>query len=161
MTDPVLARLAEGIGLRLQGHVVEARARMRQLWDEIGGAAGDPLLRCAIAHSLADAQEDVHAELGWDIAALAAARAVTDDDVVAAGMEGSAAALFPSLHLNVGESYRRIGALDRARQHLEVGLRTTEVLPDGEYADMIRGGFADPEERLRPSRAPVSHHSFE
>lgn len=119
--DPVLARLPEGIQLRQQGRHAEARAVMEQLWNEAGGADGSPLHRCTIAHSLADAQHDVNDELRWDLAALDAAREVTDADVAAAGMGGSAAALLPSLHLNLAECYRKLAQHDHAREHLQLG----------------------------------------
>lgn len=146
--DPILARIPEGIELRQQGRNAEARAVFEQLWADIGGEAGDPLHRCTIAHSLADAQDDVHDELRWDLAALDAARAVTDEQVAAAWMGGSAAALFPSLHLNIADCHRKIGDLNQARAHLDHARQAVDALPDGEYGAMIRNGLRDLEQRL-------------
>lgn len=147
-SDPILARIPEGIKLRQQGRNAEARAVFEQMWTDIAGEAGNPLHRCTIAHSLADAQDDVHDELRWDLAALRAAHAVTDEQVAAAWMGGSAAALFPSLHLNIAECHRKIGDLDQARIHLDHARQALDALPDGEYGAMIRNGLRDLEERL-------------
>lgn len=146
--DPVLARLAEGIELRQQGHNAAARSVFEQLWTEIGAESGNPLHRCAIAHSLADAQDDVSEELRWDLVALEAGQLVTDEQAAAAGMGSSAAAFFPSLHLNLAECYRKIGDLEEARAHLDRGLHTMSALPESGYAAMIRGGLDDLARRL-------------
>lgn len=144
MTHPsaVLARVPQGIELRQQGRNREAREVFDQLWAEIGGEAGDPMARCMIAHSNADAQDDVEDELRWDHIALDAARAVTDEQVTAAGMDASgAAALFPSLHLNLAECYRKLGNFEQARAHLSDARQTLDALPDGDYATTIRDSF--------------------
>lgn len=146
--DPVLARLHEGIQLRLQGRHAEARVVMEQLWNDMGGADGAPLHRCTIAHSLADTQDEVDDELRWDLAALDAAREVTDADVAAAGMGDAAAALMPSLYLNLAECYRKLGQYVHAREHLLLGSRSVDELPAGEYGDSIRGALADLARRL-------------
>lgn len=140
--SPVLARVPQGIELRQQGRNREAREVFDQLWAEIGGEAGDPMARCMIAHSNADAQDDVEDELRWDHIALDAARAVTDEQVAAAGMgTSSAAALFPSLHLNLAECYRKLGDLEQARAYLNDAREGLDALPEGDYATTIRDGF--------------------
>ena len=62
MTEPdaVMARIGEGIALRECGERVAARDLFEQVWSEIGGENGDPFHRCALAHSMADVQDDVH-----------------------------------------------------------------------------------------------------
>jgi hypothetical protein len=45
-----------------------ARRLFADLWEEIG-AGGDALHRCALAHSMADVQDDVREELVWDLRA--------------------------------------------------------------------------------------------
>lgn len=140
--SPVFARIPQGIELRQQGRKGEARELFDQLWVEIGGEAGDPMARCMIAHSIADAQDDVEDELGWDHIALDAARAITDEQVAAAGMgTSSAAALFPSLHMNLAECYRKLGNFEQARAHLSDARQTLDALPDGDYATTIRDSF--------------------
>ncbi len=123
-----MERIGSAIGLVQRGLMVEARLALAALWLEVGseapigaGSEMTALHRCAIAHSMADAQPDPADELHWDLRALDAARAVTDLDVTATGMGGSAAALLPSLQLNVGESYRKVGNLAAANEHARQG----------------------------------------
>ena len=119
----------------------QARAAFAQLWQD----ADEPLHRCAIAHAMADVQDDPREELAWDLRALDAAASVTDEDVAAAGMTGTAAALHPSLHLNLGEDYRKLGEPAAAHRHLDLGLAACETLPEDGYGRTIRDGL----ERLR------------
>src|SRR5699024_9611480 len=127
--------------LRQQGRNREARELFEQLWTENGEEAGDPVARCMIAHSTADAQDDVEAELRWDHIALDAARAITDEQVAAAGMGSSAAALFPSLHLNIAECYRKLSDREQARVHLNDARQALGTLPDDDYGTMIRNAL--------------------
>jgi hypothetical protein len=107
-----------------QGHRTEPAWRTRsrtsrvaQVWIDIGEESGDPFRRCALAHSIADVQDDEHHELVWDLRALKAA----DERAAQAGVRSPVAGFYPSLHLNLGECYRKLGDLDRARAQLERG----------------------------------------
>jgi hypothetical protein len=144
-----MTRIGEGIGLRDSGNRTAARQLFAQLWDQIGGDRGDPLHRCALAHSMADVQEDVGDELTWDHRALEAADLVSDDRAAAAGIPSPVAGFYPSLHLNLGEYYRRLGEYDRARRHLEAGLGSVDALSDDGYGHMIRQGLARLGQRLQ------------
>ena len=112
------------------------------MWNDIGGESGDPLHRCALAHSMADVQDDRHEELLWDLRALAAADLITDAQATDAGITSPVAGFYPSLHLNLGECYRKLGDLDQARQHLERGQVAVASLGNDGYGQMIRGGMA-------------------
>lgn len=136
-----MARIAQGIGMRERGERAEAATLFAALWDEIGADRGDPLHRCAVAHSMADAQPDVHDELRWDLRALEAADALTDERVASGGIAGPAAGFYPSLHLNLADCYRRLGDVRRAREHLQNGRATVELLGNDGYGRMIRGGL--------------------
>ena len=61
--EQMMARIGEGIGLSQRGDRSAARQVFAQVWQDIGGESGDPLHRCALAHSMADVQDDVHEEL--------------------------------------------------------------------------------------------------
>ncbi|SHH00268.1 hypothetical protein SAMN05443575_3062 [Jatrophihabitans endophyticus] len=135
--DPVLAR----VGAAVVADPARARELLDELWADIGADTGDPLHRCAVAHALADVQDDVAQELRWDERALAAAGEVTDERVTASGMAASAAALYPSLHLNVGECHRRLGNRARAAEHARLGLAATASLGDDGYARLVRDGL--------------------
>src|SRR5699024_9953950 len=126
---PMMSRLARGIELGRQGSLAAARTTFTVLWHELG-PQGDALLRCSVAHSMADVQDDPHDELRWDLRALDAAEEITDARVRSAGMGTSARALYPSLHLNLAEAYRTLGQLDHAGDHLERGRATADALGD-------------------------------
>ncbi len=150
MTEPdaVMARIGEGIALRERGERVAARDLFAQVWSEIGGEDGDPFHRWALAHSMADVQEDVHEELAWDLRALAAADLLTDERAARGGVAGSVAGLYPSLHLNLGECYRKLGEFGRAREHLDRGRSSADALTSDGYGQMIKAGLDRLADRL-------------
>ncbi|GAA3133382.1 hypothetical protein GCM10017600_45210 [Streptosporangium carneum] len=150
MPDAVMTRIGQGVELGHRGERDAARRLFAELWDEIG-EAGDALHRCALAHSMADVQDDVREELKWDLRALEAADQVTDERAAQAGVAGSVAGFYPSLHLNLGEAYRRLGELDSARDHLERGLAAVGALGDDPYGKMIKGGLEGLARRLSPA----------
>lgn len=127
--DPLMARIGEGIALRDQGAHVAARDLFAQVWSDIGGERGDPFYRCALAHSMADVQDDVNEELRWDLLALTAADLIT-------------------LHLNLGECYRKLGEMGLAREHLDRGRASVNALGDDGYGQMIKGGLDRLADRL-------------
>ncbi len=138
-----LARIAEGVASHHhRGRPAEARELFARIWDEIGGESGDPLHVCVLAHAMADVQDDVREELLWDQRALAAAGLLTDDRVAQAGVPLPVAGLYPSLHLNLAECYRRLGDPGRAREHVELARAGIGALGDDEYGRLIRNGLA-------------------
>jgi tetratricopeptide (TPR) repeat protein len=148
-TDPTMARIGQGVELNHhQGQREAARELFAQIWDDIGGEQGDPLHVCVLAHSMADVQDDVHQELMWDLRALTAADLITDDQVAQAGVPLSVAGLYPSLHLNLSECYRKLGDLDRAREHLQQARAGIGALGDDEYGQLIKNGLERVAEQL-------------
>ncbi|GAA0247109.1 hypothetical protein [Cryptosporangium japonicum] len=141
ITDPTLLRIGEAAQLNHRGERETARRLLTELWHEIGGEEGDPLQRCVLAHSLADAQDDVRAELEWDQRALAAVALLTEERLADAGVPMSVAGLYPSLHLSLCECYRKLGDLDRAHEHLRAARDTVGALGDDEYGRLIRDGL--------------------
>ncbi|GGL88425.1 hypothetical protein [Nakamurella endophytica] len=139
--DPVLSDVAAAAGIGARGDRASAARLLDGLWQRIGGVAGDPLRRCAVAHALADVQDDPRLALQWDLRALAAGSLVDDDGAAAAGLAGSAAALLPSLHLNVADGYFRTGDVPAALRHVAAGLAALPMLPDDGYAAMVREGL--------------------
>ncbi|GGP05225.1 hypothetical protein LDL08_05865 [Nonomuraea glycinis] len=147
--DPTMARIGQGVELHhQQGRREAARELFAQIWDDIGGEQGDPLHVCVLAHSMADVQDDVHQELMWDQRALAAVGLITDERVAQAGVPLSVAGLYPSLHLNLSECYRKLGDLDRAREHLQHARDGLGALGDDEYGQLIRNGLEQVAEQL-------------
>jgi hypothetical protein len=148
-TDPTMTRIGQGVELHHhQGRREAARDLFARIWDDIGGEQGDPLHVCVLAHSMADVQDDVHQELMWDLRALAAVGLITDERVAQAGVPLSVAGLYPSLHLNVSDCYRKLGDLSRAREHLQRARAEIGALGDDEYGQLIRGGLERLAEQL-------------
>jgi hypothetical protein len=145
--DPTMARLGEAIALSQGGDRTGARLLFAQVWEDVG-PDGDPLHQLTLAHHMADVQDDPADELLWDLRALAAADGVTDEQAAAAGSASPVAAFYPSLHLNLGDVYLRLGELDDAQEHLRLGLAAVDELPDDGYGQLIRGGLERLAERL-------------
>jgi hypothetical protein len=149
--DQTILRIGQGVELHHhRGEREAARLLFAQIWDEIGGEQGDPLHVSVLAHAMADVQDDVHQELIWDQRALAAADLLTDDRVAQAGVTLPVAGLYPSLHLNLSECYRKLGDLDRAREHLQQAQAGIGELGDDEYGRLIKGGLDRLAEQLTP-----------
>ncbi|MGZ0153254.1 hypothetical protein ACXJJ3_39755 [Kribbella sp. WER1] len=107
-----------------------ARHQLTTLWD----TSTDPQERCAIAHYLADLQDDVDAELKWDLRAL---ECVQDDGWL------------PSLHLNLADDYRRLAQPELANEHLAAARSGLPDLPEGAYGDVIRAGVGHVADALK------------
>jgi hypothetical protein len=151
--DEVMLRVGHGIELGQAGERSAARMVFAELWQQIG-EEGDPLHRCAVAHSFADVQDDPNDELVWDLRALQAAELITDDRAQAAGIASPVAAFYPSLHLNLGEVYRKLGDLDLARLHLEQGQATAAALGEDLYDHVVKAGLDALAQRLSPPQQP-------
>ncbi len=147
--EPTMVRIGEGLKLSQRGEREAARRIFAEVWVDIGEESGDPLHRCTLAHAMADVQDDATEELVWDLRALDAAELITEERATEAGVQGSVSAFYPSLHLNVGECYRKLGALDLARAHVERGRAAAAALGDDGYGEMIRNGLDRLAERLR------------
>jgi hypothetical protein len=148
VTDATMAEVGRGLALSHGGEHDAARRLFEALWEDVGGEGGDPLHRCAVAHAMADMQDDPADELVWDLRALAAADLISDGRAAEAGMTASVASLYPSLHLNLGECYRKLGQQEPAREHLRRGLAAAGALPDDGYGRMVRGGLDRLSDRL-------------
>jgi hypothetical protein len=135
--EPMLVRIQEAAALDDQD---DARDELAEIWDELG-PSGDPLHRCALAHAMADLQDDPSDELKWDLRALDAAGLISDERAREAGMVATVVSFQPSLHLNIAEAYRKLGEPWDARDHLDLGLAAVDALPDDGYGRMIRAGL--------------------
>jgi len=138
--DDVMTRIGQAVELGQRGERPAAWRLFAELHEQIG-PDGDALHRVALAHAMADVQDDPREELAWDLRALQAADAVTDERAAPAGVAGPVAGLYPSLHLNLGEDYRKLGDLPAARRHVELGQAAAPILGDDGYSRMIRGGL--------------------
>ncbi|MFG3257700.1 hypothetical protein [Streptomyces sp. NPDC048172] len=78
--DGTMVRIGQAIMLHRAGDREEARNRFGLLWKE-AEESGHLFHRCAIAHYMADTQDDPVDGLEWDLRALAAADALTEERV--------------------------------------------------------------------------------
>lgn len=115
-----MTKVGEGIELLHQGERAAARALFAQLGTPIE-EGGDALHRRALAHWMADAQDDPREELAWDLRALEAAGSISEERAQQAGVAGTVSGFYPSLHLNLGEVYRKLGDQQKAAEHLPLG----------------------------------------
>lgn len=134
--DPVMRRAFEGQRLLLQGDRAGARELYAALWASLDAAGDeDPMHRVWIAHVTADAQDEPAEQVHWDLVALRAADLAAERG----GVDGVGVRTFyPSLHLNLGEGFRRLGDVRRARDHLAEAERHLRGHPD----DDERAGIA-------------------
>ena len=139
MTDEVLVAIDAGLRQHIGGDRAGAYATFTALWASIG-PDGDPLHRVALAHHMADVCDDPAEELEWDLRALAAAGAMTDS--------ATARGFYPSLHLNLGEDYRKLGDMAAAREQLSLARARLDALCNDDYAAGIRLALDGLAERL-------------
>ena len=128
----------------------EGAPRLRALWE--ASRPEEHAQRCVLAHYLADLQPHLANEVRWDEIALEEFSQVHENDLSLVGI-ASAAGLAPSLHLNLGEGYRRQGDIARAREQLVLGRAAVGTLGDDGYATMIRKGLDGLGGRLDASNA--------
>lgn len=133
----MMQRIHRGIEHVQRGERELARHVLQQAWNDLS-PDGDPLHRCAAAHTMADVQDDPRDELTWDLRALAAAAQISDEHVAEAGVDGPVLGFYPSLHLNLADVYRRLGESSFALDHIRLGLAALEHLAPNPYLAEIR-----------------------
>ena len=144
--EVTMDEVMRAVGDLQAGEPVRARALLLGLWERLGPSA-DAMMRCTVAHFLADTEAEPERELEWDLRALAAATGEEgegDFDAVTAEL----AAFLPSLHLNAGDACRRLGRIVEARNHAEIGLRRAHALADDGYGGTIKAGLKRLHSRL-------------
>ncbi|MER7792586.1 hypothetical protein [Streptomyces sp. NPDC097640] len=136
--DAVPTRIGQAVMLHRGGDREEARNRLAELWRELRDG-GDPFHRCALAHYIADTQDDPADELMWDLLALAAADRI-------AGADGRPTAtrvraFYPSLHLNLAADYAKLGRREAARGQLALARASARGAGDGPYGVGVRAAI--------------------
>lgn len=132
--DDVLAAVAAALG----GDKPGARRLLMECWDST--SPEDHGQRCVLAHYLADVQDELDAEIGWDETALLEHGFLSDGDLAPVGI-AAVTGMLPSLHLNLGDGYLRRGQLGLACEHQQAGQLHSEHLAGDGYGAMIRSGL--------------------
>ncbi|MFB8417518.1 hypothetical protein ACFC63_18620 [Streptomyces albidoflavus] len=135
--DPTMEAIGQAVVVGRGGDIRAARHQLLRLWSQTG-VTGDPLHRCSLAHYLADLYDDPAQALAWDVRALDAADAVTEQRVQAHHASLHIAGFYPSLHLNLADNYRRLGSFDAAAEHLDAARTYAPELPPDAYGDTLR-----------------------
>jgi tetratricopeptide (TPR) repeat protein len=133
--NPVVKLCAEGMQAEGDGRFDDARALFEQAW----AAGKDDFDACVAAHFVARRQETPEQMLEWNRIALERADAVGDERVVG---------FYPSLYLNMGYSFERLGDPDEARRYYAMGAGLLDNVPEGPYKDVLRGGIAEGQGRV-------------
>lgn len=154
--DPTMEAIGRAVSEGRAGDTDSARRKLLDLWSAIG-VAGDPLHRCSLAHHLADLYEDPARALAWDVRALDAADAVTEQRVQEHHAGLHVAGFYPSLHLNLADGYRRLGSFEAAEEHIRAARAHAPHLPRTPYGDLVRRGVEEVAEAItRRDRTPRS-----
>ena len=104
LNNPVIQLCLAGTQAEFEGRLDAARAAYRQAWE----LAQDDYDACVAAHYVARLQPDPAAALYWNQVALARAEAVADE---------RARSFYPSLYLNLGQSYEALGNETEAQKY--------------------------------------------
>lgn len=105
--NPVVKLCIEGTQAEFAGQPEIAHRLYQEAWT----AARDDFEACIAAHYMARHQADPHDKLRWNQEALVRAEAVGDERVDN---------FYPSLYLNLGQSYEALGDLAEARRYYEL-----------------------------------------
>jgi len=106
ITNPIIQLCMEGSRAEFEHRLEDARALYQRAWD----AHRDDYEACIAAHYLARFQDSPEATLYWNEMALRYAQAVEDERVEK---------FYPSLYLNLGSAYEKLGNLEEAQRHYE------------------------------------------
>jgi hypothetical protein len=107
LDNPVIKLCIEGTQAEFQGHIEKARSLYKMAWE----AAQDDYDACIAAHYVARHQENPYDSLHWNQVALDKAKAVTDNSVQE---------FYPSLFLNMGQSYESLGNVKEAKRYYDL-----------------------------------------
>jgi hypothetical protein len=116
--NPVIQLCMQGTQAEFQGQLARAHALYQQAWQ----VAKDDYEACIAAHYLARHQQNPQDKLYWNQVALNKANAVQD---------GRVAEFYPSLLLNMGESYELLGNHEAAQQYYELAAQSGVVHQPG------------------------------
>ncbi|MEA5079283.1 MAG: hypothetical protein VB013_12005 [Anaerolineaceae bacterium] len=109
-TNPVVQLCVKGTQAEYQGKPEEAHALYQAAWE----AAENDFEACIAAHYVARFQTDPLEKLRWNQIALEKADAVSD---------GSVEYFYPSLYINLGQSYELLGNATEAKRFFDLAAK--------------------------------------
>lgn len=133
--NPVVKLCAEGIQAEMSGKVEDALNFYMQAWN----LRQDDYDACIVSHYVARLQQTPQDILHWNQESLNYADRVNDERV---------RGFYPSLYLNLGKSHEDLGNLDEARKYYQMAADSLHVLPEGQYADVVKRGVGKGLERV-------------
>ncbi len=136
-SDPTMEAIGKAVGLGREGDLESARRDLLTIWQQIG-VAGDPFHRCTLAHYLADLHDEPAEALIWDVRALDAADALTEERAQQYHASLHVAGFYPSLYLNIADNLRRLGSFEAATEHIHYAEKHAAALSDDAYGTTIR-----------------------
>jgi tetratricopeptide (TPR) repeat protein len=107
LDNPVIKLCIEGTQAEFQGQIEKARSLYQRAWEVVQ----DDYDACIAAHYVARHQENPKERLYWNQIALDKANVVTDNSVQE---------FYPSLFLNMGQSYELLGNLNEAKRYYDL-----------------------------------------
>ena len=124
-TNKVVMLCAAGIEAEMQGDFTTAIQQYAKAWE----AGTNDFEACIAAHYMARLQNCAEDMLHWNKLALQHADALPAEYV---------AAFYPSLYLNVGNSYEESGDKESAMKYYKAGVARLGVLPDDRLGRVTR-----------------------
>jgi hypothetical protein len=151
----VASRLTAAISHFHQGQREHARQEFGAIWQQLKDTP-DPYRACILAHFMADTQDRLEDELYWDIIALDAAFQALSATGASRSGDLDVNTFLPSLHLNLGDDYLRLGDDVKSAEQLCLAQKALKALPDSPYCVTIRGGITRLEEQLNGARRSLA-----
>lgn len=145
--DPTMEAIGNALALGRGGDPEVARRDLLALWREIG-VAGDPFHRCTLAHHLADLYEEPAEAFIWDVCALDAADALTDERTHQHHATLQVSAFYPGLYLTIADNLRRLGTFEAATEHLNHAQQHTSALSEDAYGITILTAISEVREAI-------------
>jgi hypothetical protein len=131
--NPIVKLCVEGMRAEGENRFEDARQLFTRAWE----TSADDFEACIAAHFLARHQDNPQDALRWNQEALVRANAVGDERV---------SGFYPSLYLNLDEAARFYGLASQGM----------DQLPDGRYADIVRGAVEAGQKRVQ--NKPYDQH---
>lgn len=139
-SNPMVQLCVKGLETEMSGDREKAAA----LYHEALQLAANDLEYATSAHYLARVQTNSVEALRWNLLALKYGEKLEGEE---------AAALLPSLYLNVAKSYEDLGSLQQSRNYYLLADKCKDHLPEDGYGNMIRKGIGAGLERMKSSRS--------